>query len=109
MKFIRFTLISILVLFVGMVLWMAYYFYFRTDQNGHVLREADSPAAAANGQRQLARADALLARGAYAPARTLLDSLRDADLDPAIFIATADLMQRYDSLRAKQRRATPNP
>ena len=106
MKFFRFALISILVLFVGMVLWMAYYFYFRTDQQGRVLREADSPAAAANGQRQLNRADALLASGAYVPARTLLDSLRDADLDPNTFIATEELMQRYDSLRAKQRRTS---
>lgn len=106
MKFFRFALISILVLFVGMVLWMAYFFYFRTDQKGHVVREADRPAAAANGQRQLARADALLASGSYVPACTLLDSLRDADLDPNSFIATEDLMLRYDSLRAKQRRTT---
>jgi len=107
MKFLRFALISILVMFVGMVLWMAYFFYFRTDQKGHVIREADSPVAAANGQRVLARADALLASGAYTPARTLLDSLRDADLDPNTFIATDELMQRYDSLRAKQRRNAP--
>ncbi|HEX8428900.1 hypothetical protein [Hymenobacter sp.] len=107
MRFLKFALISILVMFLGMVLWMAYFFYFRTDGKGHVLREADSPAAEANGQRLLARADALMAQGSYDPARLLLDSLRDADANPNMFIATEALMQRYDTLRARRRQAPP--
>lgn len=104
MRYIKVALISILVLFLGMVLWMAYFFYFRTDGKGHVVREADSPVAEANGQRLLAHADALMASGSYAPAGLLLDSLRDADANPNMFIATDALMQRYDTLRTRQRR-----
>ncbi|MFC4792169.1 hypothetical protein ACFPAF_08750 [Hymenobacter endophyticus] len=97
-------LISILVMFFGMILWMGYYFYFRTDGRGHVLREADSPEAAARGQRTLQRADALINQQQYAPAKALLDSLRDADANPAFFVSTEELEQRFDTLRARSRR-----
>ena len=107
MSLLRFVLISILVLFSGMILWITYFLYFRTDGKGHVLREADSPAAEANEQRLLARADAFLARRDYAPARLLLDSLRDADANPNMFIATDALTQRYDTRRARRRRDIP--
>lgn len=109
MAFIRFALIAILVLFVGMVLWMGYFFYFRTDGHGRVLREAESPEAAAAGQHHLARADALLATRHYDQARELLDSLRDANLNPKMHIDSDALMQRYDSLRARRSRERTQP
>ena len=104
MSNLRVALISILVMFFGMVLWMGYYFYFRTDGRGHVLQEADSPEAAARGQQLLGRADALLNRQEYDQAKTLLDSLRDADANPAVFISTDALMQRFDTLRVRRHR-----
>ncbi|RPD47005.1 hypothetical protein DNI29_12670 [Hymenobacter sediminis] len=100
----RLILISILVMFFGMLLWMGYYFYFRTDGQGRVTREADSPEAAARGQQTLRRADALISQRQYGPAKALLDSLRDADLNPAFFVSTEDLEQRFDTLRARSYR-----
>ncbi|MCB2409589.1 hypothetical protein [Hymenobacter lucidus] len=102
---LRVVLISLLVMFLGMVLWMSYYFYFRTDGRGHVLREADSPTAAARGQLLLARADALTNQQNYDKAKVLLDSLRDADANPDMFISTDDLEQRFDTLRTRRSRA----
>ncbi|MCR5887182.1 hypothetical protein LRS06_05190 [Hymenobacter sp. J193] len=98
---LRVILISILVMFLGMILWMGYYFYFHTDGQGRVTREADSPEAAARGQQTLSRADALIKQRQYVPAKALLDSLRDADLNPAFFVSTEDLEQRFDTLRAR--------
>lgn len=43
-------LIIITTMFLGMVLWMAYFYFFRTDGRGHVLREADSSAAEVRGR-----------------------------------------------------------
>ncbi|MFD2718265.1 hypothetical protein ACFST9_06035 [Hymenobacter monticola] len=100
--FNRRLLIILLVMFFGMVLWMAYFFYFHTDGRGHVLREADSPAAEARGQQLLGRADNLLNQRQYDAAKTLLDSLRDADLNPAMFIADDALEQRFDTLRRRR-------
>ncbi|AHJ96285.1 hypothetical protein [Hymenobacter swuensis] len=100
----RLILISILVMFFGMILWMGYYFYFRTDGRGNVTREADSPEAAVRGQQTLQRADALINQRQYTPAKALLDSLRDADANPAFFISTEDLEQRFNTLRARRRR-----
>ncbi|MET4107896.1 hypothetical protein [Hymenobacter sp. UYP22] len=102
---LRVVLISILVMFFGMILWMGYYFYFRTDGRGNVTREADSPEAAARGQRTLQRADALINQRQYVPAKALLDSLRDADANPAFFISTEDLQQRFDTLWARRQQA----
>ncbi|MBC8083439.1 MAG: hypothetical protein H7Z21_09530 [Hymenobacter sp.] len=104
---LRVFLISAAVMFPGTVRRMAYFFYFRTDGEGHVLREAGSPAAEASGQRLLGRADALMARGDFDPARQLPDSLRHADLNPNTFVATDALRRHYDSLRAQRRRAAP--
>ena len=100
--FNRRLLIILLVMFFGMVLWMAYFFYFRTDGRGHVVREADSPAAEARGQQLLSRADNLLNQRQYDAAKTLLDSLRDAGLNPAMFIADDALEQRFDTLRRRR-------
>lgn len=105
MLFSRRVLFTLLAMLAGMILWMGYFYYFRTDGRGHVLREADSPAAAAQGQRLLGRADALLRQHQEAAAKTLLDSLRDADANPAVFIADDALRQRFDTLYAHQRRA----
>jgi hypothetical protein len=100
--FNRRLLIILLVMFFGMVLWMAYFFYFRTDGRGHVVREADSPAAEARGRQLLGRADNLLNQRQYDAAKTLLDSLRDADLNPAMFIADDALEQRFNTLRRRR-------
>jgi hypothetical protein len=100
--FNRRLLIILLVMFLGMVLWMACFFYFRTDGRGHVLRGADSPTAEARGQQLLGRADNLLNQHQYDAAKTLLDSLRDADLNPAMFIADNALEQRFDTLRHRR-------
>lgn len=100
--FNRRLLITLLVMFLGMVLWMVYFFYFRTDGRGHVTREADSPAAEARGQQLLTRADNLMNQRQYDAAKTLLDSLRDADLNPAMFIADDALEQRMDTLRRRR-------
>jgi hypothetical protein len=100
--FNRRLLIILLVMFFGMVLWMAYFFYFRTDGQGHVLREADSPAAEARGQQLLSRADNLTHQRHYDAAKALLDSLRDADLNPAMFISDDALKQRFDTLRHRR-------
>ena len=100
--FNRRLLIILLAMFFGMVLWMAYFFYFRTDGRGHVVREADSPAAEARGQQLLGRADNLMNQHQYDAAKALLDSLRDADLNPAMFIADDALEQRMDTLRRRR-------
>ena len=100
--FNRRLFIILLVMFLGMVLWMAYFFYFRTDGRGHVVREADSPEAEARGQQLLSRADNLVNKRQYDAAKTLLDSLRDADLNPAMFIADDALEQRFDTLRHRR-------
>ena len=104
---LRRLLLILLVLFLGLMLWMAYFYFFRTDGRGHVTREADSPAAEARGQRLLGRADALTNQRQYDAARTLLDSLRDAEANPALFIADDALMQRFDTLRARRFRDKP--
>ena len=90
---------------LGLVLWMIYFFYFHTDGHGRVIHRAESPEAEVRGQRLLARADALMARGEYAPAGQLLDSLRGAGLNEAVFIDTDALVQRYDSVRVQRHRA----
>ena len=100
--FNRRLLIILLTMFFGMVLWMAYFFYFRTDGRGHVVRETDSPEAEARGQQLLNRADNLLNQHQYDAAKALLDSLRDADLNPAMFIADDALEQRMDTLRRRR-------
>ena len=102
---LRVVLISSLVMLVGMILWMGYFFYFRTDGRGHLLQEAESPEAAARGQQLLTRADALMNQQQYDQAKALLDSLRDADANPAMFISTDELMQRFDTLRVRRSRA----
>jgi|GEM_PF-3062277 len=102
----RALLLVLVGMVLGLVLWMVYFFYFHTDGHGRIIRRAESPEAEVRGQRLLARADALMARGEYAPASQLLDSLRDAGLNEAIFIDTDALMQRYDSLRVQRYRAT---
>ena len=94
--------IFVLTMFFGMFLWMAYYIYFRTDGKGHVTREADSPEAEARGRQLLNRADNLLNQRQYDAAKTLLDSLQDADLNPAMFIANDALEQRMDTLRRRR-------
>ncbi|PJJ58852.1 hypothetical protein [Hymenobacter chitinivorans] len=106
---LRVILIAFAVMFLGLILWMGYFFYFRTDGRGHVLRVADNPAAAARGQQLLGRADALLQRQRYNQAQALLDSLRDADANPAMFISTDELMQRFDTLRVRRARPQPAP
>ncbi|MBG8552480.1 hypothetical protein [Hymenobacter guriensis] len=96
-------------MFLGLILWMGYYYFFHTDGQGRVTREADSPEAAAQGQQTLQRADALINERQYGPAKALLDSLRDADLNPAFFISTEDLEQRFDTLRRRSyREKQPN-
>ncbi|MDQ2793597.1 MAG: hypothetical protein M3Y12_06265 [Bacteroidota bacterium] len=102
MHFLRRQLLIVLVLFLGMVVWMAYFLYFRTDGHGKLLREADSPEAAARGQQILGRADALTNQHQYDAAKTLLDSLRDADANPAMFIDDNALEQRMDTLRRRR-------
>jgi len=101
---LRFILFTSLAMLLGLVLWMGYFFYFRTDGRGHVLREAESPEAEARGQQLLRRADALIAHRQYEPAQALLDSLRDADANPAMFISTEALMARLDTLRIQRHR-----
>lgn len=102
MFFDRRLLIILLVMLVGMTLWMAYFFYFRTDGQGHVVREASGPAAETCGQQLLGRADKLLNQHQYDAAKTLLDSLRDADANPAMFIDDNALEQRFDTLRVRR-------
>jgi hypothetical protein len=102
MFFNRRLLIILLTMFLGMVLWMAYFFFFRTDGRGNVVREADSPAAEARGQQLLHRADNLMSQRQYDAAKTLLDSLRDADFNPAMFIGDDALEQRLDTLRRRR-------
>ena len=104
LAFNRTRLIIFLVMFFGMLLWMAYIFYFRSDGRGHVLREAESPEAEARGQQLLGRADALTNQQQYDAAQGLLDSLRDADANPAMFIADDALEQRFDTLRHRKYR-----
>ena len=89
-------------MFLGMVLWMAYFLYFRTDHHGKALREADSPEAAARGQQLLSRADNLMSQHQYDAAKTLLDSIQNADLNPAMFIDDDALAQRMDTLRRRR-------
>jgi hypothetical protein len=102
MFFNRRLLLILLTMFLGMVLWMAYFFFFRTDGRGNVVREADSPAAESRGQQLLNRADNLMSQRQYDAAKTLLDSLRDADFNPAMFIADDALAQRLDTLRRRR-------
>ena len=107
--FNRRLFIILLVMALAMVLCMAYFFYFRTDGRGYVVREADSPAAEARGQQLLSRADNLMNQHQYDAAKTLLDSLRDADLNPAMFIADDALEQRMDTLRHRRFREKVAP
>lgn len=100
--FNRRLLIILAVMLLGMVLWMAYFFYFCTDGQGRVVREADSPEAEARGQQLLSQADNLVNQRQYAAAKTLLDSLRDADANPAMFIGDDALEQRFDTLRRRR-------
>ena len=102
MLFLRRQLLIVLIMFFGMVVWMVYFFYFRTDGQGRMLREADSPEAATRGQQLLIRADNLMSQHQYDAAKTLLDSLRDADLNLAMFIADDALEQRFDTLRRRR-------
>ncbi|TGE23339.1 hypothetical protein [Hymenobacter metallicola] len=101
---LRVVLIASVVMLLGLILWMGYFFYFRTDGRGHVVQEADSPEAAARGQRLLARADALTNQQQYDQAKALLDSLRDADANPNVFISTDEMIQRFDTLRVRRAR-----
>ena len=88
----------------GLILWMGYYFYFQTDGQGRVTRSADSPEAAERGLQTLRRADVLIEQQQYVPAQALLDSLRDAEANPAFFIDTDDLEARRDTLRRRRYR-----
>ncbi|MCB2379613.1 hypothetical protein LGH70_18600 [Hymenobacter sp. BT635] len=106
---LRVVLIASVAMLLGLILWMGYFFYFRTDGRGNVLREAESPEAAARGQQLLARADALTDQQDYDKAKVLLDSLRDADANPAMFISTDDLAQRFDTLRIRRSRQQSVP
>ena len=102
MFFDRRLLLILLVMFLAMLLVMAYIFFFRSDGHGRAKREADSPAAEARGQQLLSRADALTNQHQYDAAKALLDSLRDADANPAIFIGDNALEQRFDTLRQRK-------
>lgn len=52
----------------------------------------------------LGRADALMKQRQYLPARALLDSLRDAPANPAVFIDDQVLEQLFDTLRIRKYR-----
>jgi uncharacterized protein YpmB len=101
MFFNRRLLVILLVMFLAMLVVMAYIF-FRSDGHGRVTREADSPAAAARGQQLLSRVDALTNQHQYDAAKALLDSLRDADANPAVFLGDNALEQRFDTLRQRK-------
>ncbi|WP_457069047.1 hypothetical protein [Hymenobacter sp. UYAg731] len=94
-------MIILLTMFLGMVLWMAYFFYFRTDGHGRAIQEADSPEAEVRGQQLLSRVDNLVNQRQYDAAKVLLDSIRDADANPTIFINDNSLEQRFDTLRRR--------
>lgn len=95
----------VLVLFAAMVLWMGYDFYFQTDHHGHRLSQVGTPEAQAAGRRLLGRADALMHQRRFDEARHLLDSLRDADLNPDMHIDEEAIRARYDSLYQRRDRA----
>lgn len=95
----------VLALFVAMVLWMGYDYWFQTDHQGHRLSQVGTPEAQAAGQRLLGRADALMQQQRFDDARQLLDSLRDAELNPHMHIEEDAIRARYDSLYQHRSRA----